>query len=70
MMNMGVYLYSPDKQISNQLLDQGLLPHQGLEINSQGPLQPLIPTVKNDKKDMMFLGGVIDRPAIHADPIK
>ena len=50
MMNMGVYLYSPDKKISNQLLDQGILPHQGLEINSQGPLQPLIPTVKNYKK--------------------
>lgn len=50
MMNMGVYLYSPDKKISNQLLDQGLLPHQGLGINSQGPLQPLIPAVKNDRK--------------------
>ena len=44
------YLYSPDKKISNQLLDQGLLPHQGLGINSQGPLQPLIPAVKNDRK--------------------
>lgn len=50
MMNMGVYLYSPDKKISNQLLDQGLLPHQGLGINSQGPLQPLIPAVENDRK--------------------
>ena len=52
MINMEVYLYSPDKKISNQLLDQGLLPHQGLEINSQGPLQPLIPTVKNHKKSI------------------
>lgn len=50
MMNMGVYLYSPDKKISNQLLDRGLLPHRGLGIDSQGPLQPLIPAVKNDRK--------------------
>ena len=43
MANTGVYLYSPNSTVTNQLLSQGLLPNQGLGIQNQGSLQPLSP---------------------------
>ena len=43
MTHMGVYLYSPSEQVSNQLLDEGLLPTSGLGKYNQGNVTPIQP---------------------------
>lgn len=43
MKNMGVYLHSPNQKVSNLIMDQGMLPHQGLGVNSQGITEPIQP---------------------------
>lgn len=44
MSHMGVYLYSPSTQVTQQMFDQGLLPGQGLGIEGQGRQKPVSPT--------------------------
>lgn len=44
MSNMGVYLYSPSTQVTQQMFDQGLLPGQGLGTKGQGRQEPISPT--------------------------
>lgn len=41
MENMGVYLYSPSSVASRMLMDQGLLPSQGLGVQFQGQKGPV-----------------------------
>ena len=38
---MGVYLYSPSPTVTDLMLDQGLLPNQGLGKQHQGIVLPL-----------------------------
>lgn len=44
MSNMGVYLFSPSTQVTQQMFDQGLLPGQGLGTEGQGREEPVSPT--------------------------
>lgn len=43
MSNMGVYLFSPSPQVTQQMFDQGLLPGQGLGAEGQGRQEPVSP---------------------------
>lgn len=43
MNNMGVYLFSPSTQVTQQMFDQGLLPGQGLGTEGQGCQEPVSP---------------------------
>lgn len=43
MSHMGVYLYSPSTQVTQQMFDQGLLPGQGLGTEGQGRQEPISP---------------------------
>lgn len=43
MSNMGVYLYSPSVQVTQQMFDQGLLPRKGLGSAGQGRQEPISP---------------------------
>lgn len=52
MTQMGVYLFSPSTRVSQQMLDQGLLPGQGLGKQSQGILEPISITPKKDKRGL------------------
>ncbi|XP_012923599.1 endogenous retrovirus group K member 7 Pro protein-like [Heterocephalus glaber] len=41
MKDMGVYLYSPNTQVTHQMFNQGFLPNQGLGRHGQGRCEPL-----------------------------
>ena len=43
MKEMGVYLYSPSKSVTQQMFDQGLLPDKRLGCRGQGIEKPLMP---------------------------
>lgn len=49
MEKMGVYLWSPNATVTNQLMNQGLLPDQGLGKEGQGITQPILPKWKPDR---------------------
>lgn len=44
MSKMGVYLYSPNQQVTNIMFDQGFLPENGLGTNNQGRRSPIVPS--------------------------
>lgn len=54
---MGVYLFSPNPIVSQQLLQQGLLPNQGLGKHNTGILAPVQVTPKNDRHGLGFPQG-------------
>lgn len=43
MSKMGVYIYSPSPQVTQQMFDQGMLPKQGLGLSGQGRIKPIQP---------------------------
>lgn len=43
MSKMGVYIYSPSPQVTQQMFDQGMLPEQGLGASGQGRIEPIQP---------------------------
>lgn len=45
MAEMGVYLHSPCATVTQQMMNQGFLPGQGLGKNNQGSLDPVSPKV-------------------------
>lgn len=55
MKEMGVYLYSPSQATSHMLMNQGLLPDQGLGVHSQGNREP-VQVVWRDPLDKRGLG--------------
>ena len=54
MTHMGVYLYSPSEQVSNQLLDQGLLPTSRLGKNNQENITPIQPRTLPGKSGLGY----------------
>lgn len=54
MSEMGVYLYSPSAQVSQQMFNQGLLPQQGLGSNNQGIVEPLPLALKQDRRGLGY----------------
>lgn len=44
MSQMGVYLYSPNQQVTKMMFDQGLLPKDGLGPSGQGRKEPIFPS--------------------------
>lgn len=46
MSQMGIYLQSPNSIVTKQLMDQGLMPYQGLGISNQGYKKPIQPCAK------------------------
>lgn len=51
---MGVYLFSPSTAVTQQMLDQGLLPGQGLGKNGQGRRDPIQTTPKLDRTGLGY----------------
>ncbi|XP_029420486.1 LOW QUALITY PROTEIN: endogenous retrovirus group K member 7 Pro protein-like [Nannospalax galili] len=54
MSKMGVYLYSPNEQVSQQMFNQGMLPQAGLGRNGQGIQAPLQMCQKLDTKRLGY----------------
>lgn len=54
MSNMGVYLYSPSIQVTQQMFDQGLLPGRGLGIEGQGHQEPISPNPNLQKAGLGY----------------
>lgn len=50
MTNIGVYLYSPNDVVTQQMLDQGLLPRHGLGPRGEGIRSPLMPQLSKERK--------------------
>lgn len=54
MQEMGVYLYSPSATVTQQMLDQGLLPAQGLGKQNQGITRPLILSPRSQRTGLGY----------------
>ncbi|KAF6270535.1 hypothetical protein mRhiFer1_009672 [Rhinolophus ferrumequinum] len=54
MSDMGVYLFSPNTQVTQQMFDQGLLPGQGLIIEGQGRQKPISPNPNLQKTGLGY----------------
>lgn len=54
MSHMGIFLYSPNNIVANQLFAQGLLPHEGLGKNNQGIKRPIEVQIKNNRKGLGY----------------
>lgn len=54
MSKMGVYLYSPSTQVSQQMFDQGLLPDQGLGKTNEGRVLPITAQPRPEKAGLGY----------------
>ncbi|XP_010626976.2 endogenous retrovirus group K member 10 Gag polyprotein-like [Fukomys damarensis] len=54
MQQMGVYLYSPNQKVSNQMFDQGFLPNVGLGKEGQGIQSPVTPTAHPPRQGLGY----------------
>ena len=45
MPRMGIYLYSPSMAVTNQMVQEELLPKQGLGNNNKEKLNPVVPDI-------------------------
>ena len=54
MTHMGIYLYSLSEQVSNQLLEQGLLPTSRLGKNNQENITPIQPRTLPGKSGLGY----------------
>lgn len=54
MSQMGIYLFSPSEQVSQQMFDQGLLPLSGLGKRGQGRVEPIFPEHRPERAGLGY----------------